>query len=268
MALITCPECGKEISDKAEACPYCGKPMKNDEQSQDKALRKDSSSPKSYLKWSFMLWPLYLVEIIVFLMVQIEFDIGELGQTVVMGIIAAINISLAALLIYGIIKNNFIKSVKSRTSIASIIALTLCALFIVMSGKIMINAVADTVSDNSSQRPAPQVELTEDEEKALTACNDLKSRLKNPSSLQLNQIIVTEDTVVEHAYYVFIDYSAQNGLGGTTRGLVVYKNGTYYTNDGDESGRFALAKDTLNFCHAMGCPYVDVDVKTISDNLS
>jgi len=24
MALITCPECGKEISDKAESCPSCG----------------------------------------------------------------------------------------------------------------------------------------------------------------------------------------------------------------------------------------------------
>lgn len=27
MALIKCPECGKEISDKATACPNCGCPM-------------------------------------------------------------------------------------------------------------------------------------------------------------------------------------------------------------------------------------------------
>lgn len=27
MALVTCPECGKEISDKASSCPYCGNPM-------------------------------------------------------------------------------------------------------------------------------------------------------------------------------------------------------------------------------------------------
>lgn len=25
MALIKCPECGKEISDKAIKCPHCGK---------------------------------------------------------------------------------------------------------------------------------------------------------------------------------------------------------------------------------------------------
>lgn len=28
MALINCPECGKEISDKSESCPYCGYPSK------------------------------------------------------------------------------------------------------------------------------------------------------------------------------------------------------------------------------------------------
>lgn len=28
MALINCPECGKEISDKAENCPNCSYPLK------------------------------------------------------------------------------------------------------------------------------------------------------------------------------------------------------------------------------------------------
>lgn len=27
MAMIKCPECGKKISDKAEACPNCGCPI-------------------------------------------------------------------------------------------------------------------------------------------------------------------------------------------------------------------------------------------------
>jgi hypothetical protein len=27
MTLVTCPECGREISDQATACPGCGKPM-------------------------------------------------------------------------------------------------------------------------------------------------------------------------------------------------------------------------------------------------
>ncbi len=27
MALIECPECGREVSDKALACPHCGNPI-------------------------------------------------------------------------------------------------------------------------------------------------------------------------------------------------------------------------------------------------
>lgn len=27
MALIKCPECGKEVSDKADSCPECGYPI-------------------------------------------------------------------------------------------------------------------------------------------------------------------------------------------------------------------------------------------------
>lgn len=30
MALIKCPECGKEVSDKAQACIHCGYPLSND----------------------------------------------------------------------------------------------------------------------------------------------------------------------------------------------------------------------------------------------
>jgi len=31
MALINCPECGKEISDKATACPGCGMPLRRED---------------------------------------------------------------------------------------------------------------------------------------------------------------------------------------------------------------------------------------------
>ena len=35
MALISCPECGKEISDKAIACPNCGNPMNQQAQQEE-----------------------------------------------------------------------------------------------------------------------------------------------------------------------------------------------------------------------------------------
>ena len=37
MALIVCPECGREVSDKAKACPHCGCPVKT----QDTYLNED-----------------------------------------------------------------------------------------------------------------------------------------------------------------------------------------------------------------------------------
>lgn len=44
MALIKCPECEKEVSDKAPACPHCGAPIN---QAKEK-LKKAKKEPKQY----------------------------------------------------------------------------------------------------------------------------------------------------------------------------------------------------------------------------
>ena len=41
MALIKCPECGKEISDKAKSCPKCGYPINYDDQLYDDESEDD-----------------------------------------------------------------------------------------------------------------------------------------------------------------------------------------------------------------------------------
>ncbi len=41
MALIKCPECGKEISDRAESCPNCGC-LIDEEEVSDTSLTKDT----------------------------------------------------------------------------------------------------------------------------------------------------------------------------------------------------------------------------------
>ena len=41
MALISCPECGKEISDKALACPHCGNPMNPQPQQVQQAQQEE-----------------------------------------------------------------------------------------------------------------------------------------------------------------------------------------------------------------------------------
>ena len=46
MAIINCPECGKEISDKAETCIYCGYPLK--EPMKEEALKKEVSGKELF----------------------------------------------------------------------------------------------------------------------------------------------------------------------------------------------------------------------------
>lgn len=50
MALINCPECGKEISDKAASCPNCGCPIKiisSENTHMQKMHEKDNHSEKN-----------------------------------------------------------------------------------------------------------------------------------------------------------------------------------------------------------------------------
>lgn len=48
MALIKCPECQNEVSDKATSCPHCGFPIHNVEENDNPEVVKESQekSPK------------------------------------------------------------------------------------------------------------------------------------------------------------------------------------------------------------------------------
>ena len=41
MALINCPECGKEVSDKADTCPNCGLAVKKELKNQKEKEKKE-----------------------------------------------------------------------------------------------------------------------------------------------------------------------------------------------------------------------------------
>ncbi len=47
MALINCPECGKEISDKSEKCIYCGFPLNNSKESETSGNTVQESKQKN-----------------------------------------------------------------------------------------------------------------------------------------------------------------------------------------------------------------------------
>ena len=48
MALITCPECSKQVSDQASSCPSCGYPIKQEEE--DVFDFNDYSESSNYAK--------------------------------------------------------------------------------------------------------------------------------------------------------------------------------------------------------------------------
>ena len=147
MALIACPECGKEVSDKAAACPYCGNPLKENPETEmsTKADAVSAAQKKNYFKWSLLLWPLYVAEMIVFVFVQLALGLnGKIEEIVylgILGLITAVNFVFAIPLIRGMVKDNYLKTQSNKISIKGVISLVLCALFLVTSGKSMITSV-------------------------------------------------------------------------------------------------------------------------------
>ena len=57
MALVKCPECGKEISDKANSCPSCGYPINQTEMEleQDRVNIRNKNKGKNLLTFGGIL---------------------------------------------------------------------------------------------------------------------------------------------------------------------------------------------------------------------
>ena len=48
MALMNCPECGKEISDKAKICIYCGYPLEDENAKKETDIQCQECGSKVY----------------------------------------------------------------------------------------------------------------------------------------------------------------------------------------------------------------------------
>ena len=261
MALIKCPECGAEISDKATSCPHCGNPMCSGEQTAVGnggmiVSGKDLSKQKSLLKWAILLWPLLLVELLIVIVGVIAADRFPAEKIIIFFLVG--NISLALLLVFKLgksIKESF--SLKTKP-IKNIIAMVLCIVFLIFNCDYLyegitnksLNAIADT----------NLASLTEDEQTAVEVCKDYQSRLKNPSSLKIYSIIVCHDA--DESVLVYIDCSAMNGFGGSTRSIAVYKHGNYLGDLEDNPD----AESALSFCKTMG-RYESISVDLVSQYL-
>ena len=110
MALIKCPECGKEISDKTESCIYCGYPLKEKKTAQSVHETKKPleshvvayrCSPGSTVSIFVIGLILGLVIMIAYLALGISFgDVLWLS----MGLIAILAVFLIIVSSYGLIK--------------------------------------------------------------------------------------------------------------------------------------------------------------------
>ena len=110
MALIKCPECGKEVSDKAESCIHCGNPLK------DKVGRQSNQGSKKTLESQVIAYrcspgsvvPIYIVCLVIGLALTaaciiLGINFGEV-MWLSMSFVALLVVILDIISIYGLIK--------------------------------------------------------------------------------------------------------------------------------------------------------------------
>lgn len=192
MALINCPECGKEISDTCESCIHCGYKLTNNSNNTDS---KDKKANKKK------------VPIIAILLI----------------IVIIIGIGIASILIINSIReNNRIEREKQEQLL--------------------------------EQEEKEAKKLTYEEEICYYAIQYFKTILRDPNSLQINDIKIArtifgdpKDSEGHYSeYIVILDYSAQNGFGGTNRE-------TYYiTMTGNK-----VSENNSSSQESQSCSYVD-----------
>jgi len=84
MALIKCSECGKEVSDKATACPFCGNPIHIE------AIQNISLTKKKWKIYRIVAVALVLVSGLAFLQNTPGLGILLIGLGFLVGIYASI----------------------------------------------------------------------------------------------------------------------------------------------------------------------------------
>ena len=105
MAMIKCPECGKEVSDKSLLCIHCGCPIKKDDQDNKKSLESHviayRSSPGSVVTIYIVGLILSLIIIIAYVILGIAF-----GEPVWLGMVffALIAVFLLVMCTFGVIR--------------------------------------------------------------------------------------------------------------------------------------------------------------------
>lgn len=98
MSLITCPECGGDISDKAATCPHCGAPVAR--AAIDADLRSAAATGLTVFQWGRRLLSLGLFVFAIALVVALGSAVldGNLTAAAVFAVIALMLFGLGSLI--------------------------------------------------------------------------------------------------------------------------------------------------------------------------
>lgn len=230
MAMIKCPECGQDVSDKAKKCVHCGKILI--EEKQDVKVCRDcgKENPIGASECVYCGCPFEEETVATERASTQTVQAGKSKKIIIPILIAAIVI-VAGLIIYNI------KVIKPKNTYNE-------AMELLEKGKYdEAEKMLDSISGYKDVETIQ--EQIRYESYAYSTINDLKNYLKNPDSFQPYDITFyvsiggendsessetkddTEEVSDKHPACI-IHYGAQNGFGGNTTGYVL---GYYNTED-------------------------------------
>ena len=225
MAMIKCPECGKEISDHAKVCPECGF-----------AIKKKRG--KVILIVAIAIIVLVIVSTaIVFIHRNKEkqekiTSINEVIQEIGKGNLPSQDAYNQIISDY----NSLSDTDKTQIGNWKVVS-NLKGIDLEQVSKISekINKISDSSPFNEivelkeevdlldsnvqqyidSSKLENLMKLTDIEEAALAACKNIKSVMKNQDSFEVQKVIVKNDLDKMNFYWVLVEYSGTNSFGGT-----------------------------------------------------
>lgn len=252
MALINCPECGKEISDKAKKCIHCGKVLIEEEIKTKKCSECGAENPLEATECVKCGCP--FEEIAIPQEKETNNQPKKDMKKIIIPVVAVIIVAIIGVIIYNV------KVVKPRKIEAQNKATYEEAISLLEKGKYdEANELFSTIEGYSD------VEIIQEQLKyesyAYSAINDLKKYLKNPDSFQPYEIKFyasmgiesdnsdsDEDTGDEEYPTCIMHYGAQNGFGGNTTSYAIFH---YDAEDGEY--------EAIGSCHSLDEDDYDTD---------
>lgn len=194
MALIKCPECEKEISDKVKSCPQCGYP-----------IRKISTKIKIVIAAIIFI---VLTLLLVFTLLKKQ-NVQEVTNKDVSIETTPIDTD----------EENYIEATNTfeRTNYAKA-----KELFELNPDYKDSNVYLNKIEYNTTYKACV--------DDAIICIEYLYNNLKNPESLQIHHIYCFGYTPGVRHDFTYIDYSAQNGFGGMNREVAYFSNSKYLDN--------------------------------------